>query len=271
MASFLSYIPSHGNLPALGVALSLHSLPVAQIASSSGAEFAFIDMEHSSLSAEGATQLVHTVAATSRGACYPLLRVPSHGVKWIKWAIDSGAAGIIIPMVDNVAQMRVIIDRATYPPTRRRSFGPFSAPYADPEGPGAGVAGYMKRAMRGDIAIFPMIESQEGLANVDDITALEHVSGIFIGPFDLRLALGLPGGLDGTEPELEQAFQKIITAARRRNKPIGTVATGEETVRRRTMEGFDFVVSTSDSSVLAAGFHVQLSAARIGVEGVRQQ
>ena len=266
MASFLSHVSSSSDRPVLGVGLSLHSLRVAQVAAMSGAEFVFIDMEHSPLSAESATQMVHTVAATSRGSCYPLVRVPSHGVEWIKWALDSGAAGIIIPMVDDVVQMRAIIDRAVYPPAGRRSFGPFSAPYADPAGASSGIAGYMERARRRDIAILPMIESREGLANVEDIAALEEVSGVFIGPFDLRLALGLPGALDGTEVEFTQALQKIIGAAHRHNKPVGTVAMGAETVQRRAVDGVEFVVSSSDSSVLATGFQSQLAAAREGIK-----
>lgn len=270
MTGFLSHVQNADKRPVLGVGLSLHSLPVAQVAALSGAEFVFIDMEHSPLSAESATQMVHTVAATSRGSCHPLVRVPSHGVEWIKWALDSGAAGIIIPMVDDVTQMRAIIDRAVYPPAGRRSFGPFRAPYADPQGPGSGVPGYMERAYRRDIAILPMIESRAGLANVEDIAALQEVSGIFIGPWDLRLALGLPGGLDGDEPEFKQALQKIIGAAHRHNKPVGTVAMSEEMVHRRGLDGVGFVVASSDSSVLAAGFQSGLLAAGKGVERTRQ-
>ena len=262
---FVARIRSRSSRPVLGVGLSLHSLPVAQVAATSGADFVFIDMEHAPLSAESATQIVHTVAATSRGACDPLVRVPSHGVEWIKWALDSGAAGIIIPMVDDVAQMRAIVDRAVYPPTGRRSFGPSLAPYADPDGPKSGVPGYMARAANGDIAILPMIESREGLANVDEILAVDGVSGVFIGPVDLRLALGLPGGLDGSESEFTQALETVVAAARRRNKVVGTVAMGKEMVRKRTSDGMDFVVATADFSVLAAGIQDQLATAKRGI------
>jgi hypothetical protein len=82
--SFLEMVSKTVN-PALGVAVTIPSTIVAQHVGLSGSDFAFIDMEHSPLSAEMTTHLVHSVVASSRGACYPIVRVPSHGVEWIKW------------------------------------------------------------------------------------------------------------------------------------------------------------------------------------------
>lgn len=261
--SFISLIRGKEG-PIHGVGLSIHSQITAQVAGLSGADFALIDMEHSPISAEGATQMVHAVTAASRGACFPLIRVPSHGVEWIKWSLDSGAAGIIVPMVNNATEMQQIIDKAVYPPAGRRSFGPSLAPFGDPNGPQSGVAGYIERAQRGDIAILPMIESQEGLDNAEAIVSTDGVSGVFIGPYDLRLALGLTGGLDGDEPLFLQAIEKVVAIGKKLNKVVGTMGIGEETARKRTADGMDFLVSTVDYNAVVVGFARDLTNARKG-------
>jgi 2-keto-3-deoxy-L-rhamnonate aldolase RhmA len=178
--------------PLIGTVLSMPSVTAAQIAAQTAADFVMIDMEHAPLPMDIVTQMVHAYVQTSRGTKFPIVRIPSHSVEWVKWALDSGCAGIIIPMVSNAAEMGAIIDRAIYPPGGRRSFGPFYAPLAHPDGPGApgsGVGTYVQRAQRGEIAILPMIESKEGLENVEAILGLEHVSGCFVGPADLRVSV----------------------------------------------------------------------------------
>ena len=214
------------------------------------------------------TQMVHAYVQTSKGTKFPIIRIPSHGVEWVKWALDSGAAGIIVPMVSNAAEMESIIDRAIYPPGGRRSFGPFYAPFAHPDGPGApgtGTAKYVQRAQKGEIAILPMIESREGLENVEAILGLEHVTGCLIGPADLRFSLNMPPALDGAEPEFNAAMKKIIDTAHRLGKIVGTVGLGEPVARKRAGEGIDFLVAAMDQNSIIAGLSQDLVAAQKGI------
>lgn len=78
-----------------------------------------------------ANDMVHSTITASQGSCVPVIRVPSHGVEWIKWALDSGYSAIIVPMVSDREEMDLIIKRACYPPLGQRSSGPFRTPYAD--------------------------------------------------------------------------------------------------------------------------------------------
>lgn len=247
--------------PTLGVALTIPSTVVAQLIGQLGSDFVFIDMEHSPISAELMTQMVHAIVASSRGACFPIVRVPSQGVEWIKWALDSGAAGIVIPMVNNKSEMEQIIDRALFAPRGSRSFGPSRAPWGLPDGPQGGVGAYFQRALKGQVGIFPMIESAEGVANVEDILSVEGVSGVFVGPMDLRLSLGL-NGADGTEPAFKAALEKICGVAKKWKKLVGTVAIGDEATSRRTLEGMDFLVVSVDTGVMTAGLGNDLKRAK---------
>lgn len=225
-----------------------------------------IDMEHAPMTIDVVTQMVAAYVTSSQGTKYPLVRIPSHGVEWVKWALDSGAAGIIVPMVSNAKELREIIDRAIYPPGGRRSFGPIVAPFAHPEGAGTGMGAYFTRAKAGEIALLPMIESKEGVENCEEILSMEHVSGTFIGPADLRLSLGMGPAIDGTEPEFLDAMNKVVAAAKKYGKVVGTMGIGEEVAKKRAAEGHDFLLSTFDNGAMVAGFTRDLEAAKRGVE-----
>jgi 4-hydroxy-2-oxoheptanedioate aldolase len=118
--------------PLLGAIISMADTTVAKITARSGFQWVMIDAEHSPLTMAQVTELVHAVSAASTGRCLPLIRNPSHSTEYIKWALESGAAGIIIPMVQTPEEMRTIIQRARYPPYGTRSFGPYQAPFTDP-------------------------------------------------------------------------------------------------------------------------------------------
>ncbi|KAK3724826.1 hypothetical protein LTR37_000874 [Vermiconidia calcicola] len=262
--TFVNHLRANG--PCVGTVLTIASDVIAYLAGQADGDFVMIDMEHAPLTMDVVTRMVHAYAASSRGNRFPLVRIPSHGVEWVKWALDSGAAGVIVPMVGNAAEMKAIIDRAVYPPGGRRSFGPLYAPFAHPEGAASGMGGYFERAKRGEIALLPMIESKEGLQNAEEILSLEHVSGVFIGPADLRLSIGLPPAIAGEEPQFLDALRRITNAAKKHGKVVGCMGMGEQAAMERAAEGMDFLLSTFDNGAMVTGFATELAAARKGVQ-----
>jgi 2-keto-3-deoxy-L-rhamnonate aldolase RhmA len=204
-----------------------------------GYDYVLIDMEHNPLSAREASLLTHLVVSASGGKCKPIIRVPSHGVEWIKWALDCGAPGILIPMVQSQVEMEQIVQSAVYPPRGQRSFGPTMAPFADVD-PTSTAAKYLSQTSR-NVAVIPMIESVQGLDNAEAICAVDGVTAVFIGPVDLRFSMGLPGG-EGSENVYLAALQKLLSICKRLGKPVGTFAADEEACRKRTAEGFDFLM-----------------------------
>lgn len=247
----------------IGCALSLGSVTSGQIMARAGFEWAFIDMEHAPTSPREATSLTHAVVAASGGRCLPIVRVPAHGVEWIKWALDSGAAGIIVPMVNTGKQAEEIIDRAIYPPHGSRSFGPFQAPFADTD-PTSDVARYITQRVK-DVAVILMIESVQGVENAREILSVKGVSGCFIGPFDLRQSLGLPGG-DGEEPKFINALEKVLSICKELGLHTGTVASSEAAVKRKTEMGFDFLLAGGDTGFLDAKARTMVAEFERGVK-----
>lgn len=228
-----------GALPAIGCTLGFGILFSAQIIARVGYDYVLIDMEHNPLSAREAGLMAQVVTSASAGRCKSIIRVPSHGVEWIKWALDCGSQGILVPMVNNRKEAEKIIQSAVYPPLGQRSFGPTMAAFADLD-VGATSAKYFKETSK-DVAVITMIESVKGLENAEDICSVDGVTALFVGPVDLRLSMGLPGG-DGNEETFLQALQKVITIGRKLGKPVGTFASDGEGCRKRTAEGFDFLM-----------------------------
>jgi 2-keto-3-deoxy-L-rhamnonate aldolase RhmA len=192
--TFLTSVRERG--PLLGSFLIFNIPYAAQLLARCGFDWLMIDMEHSPLSAQEATNMVHATVSASQGSCIPIVRVPSHGVEWIKWALDSGADGNIIPMVNNKEEMDLIIKRVIYPPGGARSSGPFRTPFANLD-PASTMADYRTQTVK-DTAILPMIESVEGVQNAEAIMSTENINGVFIGPVDLRSSMGFHGP-DGDE------------------------------------------------------------------------
>lgn len=264
--TFVNAIKANNGKALVGTVLTIGHPFIANLAGQAPGEFVMIDMEHAPMTIDVVTQMVSSYVMSSKGTKYPIVRIPSHGVEWVKWALDSGAAGIIVPMVSNAKELRDIIDRAIYPPGGRRSFGPIVAPFAHPDGAETGMGAYFARAKAGEIALLPMIESKEGLENCEEILSMEHVSGTFVGPADLRLSLGMPPAIDGTEPEFLEAMKKIVDVAKKHGKVAGTMGMGEDAAKKRAAEGYEFLLSTFDNGAMVGGFARDLEAARRGVD-----
>ncbi|KIW78273.1 hypothetical protein Z517_08108 [Fonsecaea pedrosoi CBS 271.37] len=257
MPSFRSLLQAKQRL--VGTFVSFNDPYSAQILAQCGFDWLMIDMEHSPLSAQEITAMVHSTVAASAGECAPIVRIPSHGVEWIKWALDSGASGIIVPMVNNKQEVDGVIKRARYPPTGQRSYGPFRTPFAEIPAP-PDVADY-KRKRAPEVMILPMIESKEAVDNAEDIVGTDGVDGIFIGPVDLRHSLGFEGA-SGDEPEYVAALQKVLQVGKKWAKPIGILGS-QAAIPRLVEMGFSFIMLPGgDAGILAEAASALLKASK---------
>lgn len=228
-----------GDGPLIGCTLGFGTTVSAQVIARAGYDWILVDMEHNPLSASQAGSLTHAVIAASASRCRPLIRVPSQDMAWTKWALDCGSHGIVVPMVQSREEAETVVRYAAYPPRGQRSFGPAMAAFADLD-PTATVAKYYSETSK-NVQIIPMIESSAGVGNAEAICSVEGVTAVFIGPVDLRMSMGLPGG-EGEEVEYLDALRKIVSICKRLQKPVGIFAASEDACRRRTIEGFDFIL-----------------------------
>ena len=226
---------------AFGVWTSLAHPSITEIFVGCGADFVGIDLEHSTISLAEAQRII-AAAHAGGAACLP--RVASHNGEQIKRLLDSGADGVIVPMVSSPAEVQRIVEWCKYPPLGRRSFG-----VARAQAYGFEFAEYATTWNERSTIII-QIESVEGVERIDDLLAPDAVDGAMMGPYDLSGSLGIPGQL--AHPRVMEACDRVVKACARHGKGCGThlVDPTEAEVRAAFESGYTFVVLASDVFVL---------------------
>jgi 2-keto-3-deoxy-L-rhamnonate aldolase RhmA len=214
---------------------------MAQIAAAAGAEFVLYDMEHSGA---GIDTIKAQMAACRGLGPVPMVRVPTTQYHFIARCLDTGAMGIMVPMVESVAQARDIVSFTRYPPHGVRGAG-FGMAHDDYE-PGSPVA-KIEMAHRRTLVI-AQIETPRGVAAVDEIAAVDGIDVVWLGHFDMTNFMGIPGQF--THPEYLKAVDAIVEAARRHGKTAGFMPTDETWARDYVAKGFRMLAYGLDSLLL---------------------
>ena len=242
--------------PALGAWLSLPSIPSARIMARLGFDWLVVDMEHTAHNAVLMADMVATIA--DAGTCAPIVRVPTNSVEWYKWALDAGAWGVVVPMVNTREEAQRAVEHAKYPPVGTRSIGGAFGPY------GFGITDWPSYAQTANDAILVaiQIESMQALQNLDEILSVPGIDVAFVGPNDLHAQLGLPASSDGAEPEFMAALERIKGAARKHGVATGIFSSNGETSAERVRQGFQMISVTTDLSSMIAAATQNLRVAR---------
>lgn len=231
---------------ALGMGLrQARTVDIAQIARASGFDWLFIDMEHNSMDVDTAAQICQAALATG---VTPIIRVPGHESFHATRLLDNGAMGIVVPHVSTVAQAGQVAQVCRFPPAGSRSI-PGLLPQALFEAhPVADVV----RAVNDEVLVVAMIETREGVENVDAIAAVPGIDVLLVGATDLAADLGVTGQLG--HPQVDAAIDAVCAACAKHGKVagIGGVYT-EALMTAYVQKGARFVLSGSDLAFLIAG------------------
>ena len=169
-----------------------------------GFDWVCLDMQHGMLDYNDIKIMLPAISTTDT---IPLVRVPWNEPYEIMKALDAGAYGVVVPMVNNREEAESAVAACRYPPQGNRSFGPLRASiYAG--------AGYAQEA-NSELACIVMIETEEALQNLDDIMSTPGVDGVYIGPADLAYALGLVPTGDNNDPLHVETVTKIFETAKK--------------------------------------------------------
>lgn len=229
--------------------LQIPSALSAEALASCGFDGLVVDLQHSPI--DIATAGAMFTAIEGRGA-EPLARAGSLDAAEIGRLLDTGAYGIIAPMVETRAHAQALADAVRYPPEGARSYGPrrpllrYGASYA-------GMA-------RETLVVLAMIETRRGLDNLDDILAIEGLDGVFIGPSDLAMALGEPPAPDSRSPIVIRAIGHILGRARAHGRRCGVFCGSAGFAADKVAEGFDLVTVAPDLGLLKQGARQALEA-----------
>ncbi|KQW45946.1 hypothetical protein ASC77_18710 [Nocardioides sp. Root1257] len=226
---------------------------VAAIAGSIGFDYVGIDVQHGAATGATTPGIVSALAARTT----PLVRVSENAGAAIGMALDAGALGVIVPMVESAEQARMAVSACRYPPEGARSFGPAHARILW----GADYGSWADDV----VACIPMIETVRGLDNVDEIMAVPGVDAVYVGPADLSLSLGLPPVLDHEDTRFGDALEAVTAAARRHGVVAGAHANAALT-DKRIEQGFGMITVSVDQPLLTEALARSLRDGRDAVE-----
>ncbi len=223
----------------IGTFLGMGSPMAAEIAAVAGADWVLLDLEHGG---SGEDLIGPTVVAGMAYSIPTLVRVESSERIRIGRALDAGAAGVMIPRLETIEQVTAVVKHMSYPPFGDR-----------------GVATYNRSAMWGrnltgltekaKAACIIQIETLKALENVEEISKIDGVDLLFVGPLDLSFALGVPR--DFKNPKFVEAAAKVVAAAKANNKVAGILAADASAAEAFIAQGFKFIAIGSDSTLLA--------------------
>lgn len=230
--------------PTFGTWLSLGDLHASRILARSGFDWLTLDLEHAPIDWSHAAVIF---AAVADAGCVPLVRVPEGDHYCIKRALDAGAWGIVVPMVDTAEQGRGGIAAAKYPPLGNRSVGGgmHSLNFA------AEVGEYYERA-NDELLVVLQIESPRGVANVQAIAGLPGCDALFIGPVDLRFTMRTADGPLPTDEQHEALVQQVLAAGKKVGTPTGIHVFDPQTALCRAQQGMQFLAIGSDLRMMTA-------------------
>ena len=220
----------------VGAWLGLGSPYAAALMARLGFDWLVVDTEHSPFSYDAMAQSVMAILPTGTT---PLVRVPWNDPTWIKLALDTGALGIVVPMVMNGEEARRAAEAARFPPRGIRSVGAWL-------GPRLHGADYLQ-AIDDEVLVVVQIEHIRAVERADEICGAEGVDVVFIGPNDLASSMGLRGTDFRENPAWEEAVQTVLRVAQRAGRPAGMMCMSIEEAVHRRAQGFRFLAVASDA------------------------
>ncbi len=236
---FIERLHKHETLA--GTMLTIPSPEVAEMVSSCGFDWLFLDGEHAPLSVLEWQRIMQATA----GRCANLLRVGVGSEVELKKALDIGADGVIIPQVNTAEQAQQIVSWCKYPPTGTRGVGLGRA-----QGYGLYFSDYVEHANR-SVAVILQAEHIDAVNNIESIVKVKGIDCIFIGPYDLSASMGLMGQVD--HPDVIAAIDKVTQCCLKANIALGYFGLSVDAVRPYMDKGYTLICAGVDAGFVIEG------------------
>ena len=222
----------------IGSWITLNHPSIAELMSNCGFDWLCIDLEHSVIDYHETQILISTIQSKGIDA---FVRVGKNNDLVIKRVLDSGADGIIVPMVNSKEDAVKAINSVKYPPIGKRGVG-----LARAQGYGFDFDNY-KNKKADNIKLIVQIEHVDAVNNLEDILSLEHIDGTFIGPYDLSGSMGKPGNYN--DIDVKEIINKYEDLALKTNKLMGfhVIEPNHKLVIEKIEKGYNFIAFSLDT------------------------
>lgn len=226
----------------MGTWLTLPDPVAAHLMARAGFDWLTVELEHTPVNLETAA---HSFAVIAGAGCVPLARVPWNTGENIKRVLDTGAWGIVVPMVNSRAEAEAAVAAARYAPRGARSIGgQLHAANFETD-----AATYYAKA-NDEILVVIMAEHVKAIEAAGEILSVPGIDVVFIGPNDLHHSMGKAPAFDSEDREFVEAVQHILTLARKHGVAPGIHVLDAAAAQRRRAEGFQFIAVTSEAGMM---------------------
>ena len=227
---------------ALGSWVALSDPYSVEVMAAAGYDWLLIDTEHCPIGTEALRNILIAMKGTP---VVPVVRLMNNHPDYFKMALDLGAGGVIVPLIETAEMARLAVEYCRYPPLGKRGCGPVRASnffrnYEE----------YMAQA-NDEILLVIQIETIQSLGALDAILNVKGVDGIFVGPSDL--ALSMNGMVEAEKPTLSEVMTKIFEKAREHGMPYGTLADFPEDCLRYAQQGATLLTVGGDLGFIMDG------------------
>ena len=230
--------------------VSMGSGYLAEVLGHCGFDAVTVDLQHAPLGFDSAVHLLQAISATP---AVPLARCAGSTLAEINKLLDAGAYGIICPLINSVDEAAFFARTCRYPPRGARSFGPA-------RGLLYGGSDYLSKA-DDQIMSLAMIETTNALEQIERIVNVEELDGVYVGPSDLGIAMGL-GPNAWPDKRMTQAVAHILDAVHARGKYAGIFCGPPDMAEACTRLGYDLVTPGNDVQLLRAGAETRINGVR---------
>jgi len=231
----------------IGTVVTLSTPAVAEVLVTAGLDWLFVDLEHSTMGILEAQAIQQTVG--EKVAC--VLRLPLNDEIWIKKALDTGVAGIMLPQVNTREDAMRAVRLSLYPPQGSRSVGAARA-----NGYGTRLQDYVARANT-ETAVIAQIESIDAVHNVEAILSVDGLDAVLVGPFDLSASMGLIGQVE--HADVQAAIDRVRHACQARSIPLGIFTANGRLAKAYAAQGFTLIAASTDTLMLDLAARTLLS------------
>lgn len=223
--------------PAFGAFFKFASPNLVELIGLSGFDFIIIDAEHANFSFGEIENMIRAAQLVGMSA---VVRVPDASEANVLHALDSGASGVQVPSLRSAAEAQDVVRLSKYHPLGERGWAPGcrAGDYAFTP-----AQSYIEQANR-DTLVVVHVENARMVEDIEALCRVEHLDVLFLGTGDLSQSLGHPG--NAKHPDVLRAVDKVINAAVRNGKYIGTVASTPADIETYVSRGVNYIAWQSD-------------------------
>jgi len=232
-------------LPVVGTFFELGSATAVECLGMSGLDFMIIDTEHGPFDVESAMDFVR--AAELRGI-EPLVRIKDPSRSSVLKMLDIGAKGLIIPYIEDIEQVKKLVEYGKYYPLGRRGYAIVRCGGFGFDDHASGTISEYFEISNNETMIIPQCETKGCLENIEEIASIDGIDGIFIGPYDLSIALDIPAQF--SDPKFLAAIDRIFKACKSAGKFVLIYSGSVDSAKKYLKDGFNGVAYSMDLNIL---------------------